>query len=108
MNTITIMQGDQYPLSVSLELSEGTYPLAADIGDIEVMIGAVRKSLADGDGSYNEGTGVYTFGITQRETFFLSHGVHEVQVRVRSYEGYVIGEDAGKVIVRAARSQEVL
>lgn len=108
MNTITIMQGDQYPLQFTLKISD-TAPMPANtVGEIEVTIGTLRKTLTAGEISYDERTGGFTLPLTQEETFALDARAHKMQVRLRSKSGEVIGEDAGTLTVRAAQSKAVL
>ncbi len=108
MNGVTIMQGDQYPLCFTLITGDSS-PMPADtVGEIEVTIGALRKTLTAGEISYEAATGIFTLPLTQEETFSLDARAHKVQVRIRSASGDVIGEDAGTLTVRAAQSKAVL
>ncbi len=108
MNRTEIMQGDQYPLTVSLTDAGGAPIPAPAIGEIEVMIGDLRKTLSAGEITYDEKSGNFTVPLTQEETFAMDARAQKVQVRIRSYDGNVIGEDAGILHVRAARSKAVL
>ena len=108
MNGITIMQGDQYPLQFTL-VSENSAAIPADtVGEIEVTVGPLRKTLTAGEIVYDNATGTFSLPLTQEETFSLDARAHKMQVRLRSKNGEVIGEDAGTLTVRAAQSKAVL
>lgn len=108
MNSATIMQGDQYPLQFTFTTGDSTPPLAQAIGEIEVMLGTLEKTLTSGDIAYDENAGTFTVPLTQQETFAMRAGPHSIQVRIRACDGKVIGEEVGKLIVRAAQSKAVL
>ena len=106
---MTIMQGDQYSLQFDF-INNDEQPISReDISDVEIMIGYIRKTLSDGDILYHEGERTFLFPLSQADTFSMNPGTYKVQTRLKSIDGLVVGnEDAGTLIVSAARSKEIL
>ncbi len=108
MTSAEIMQGDQYPLTFALTGADGASVPREVLGEIEIVIGDLRKTLSAGEITYDESTGMISLPLTQEETFSLEARAQRVQVRIRSYDGKVIGEDVGTLTVRASQSKAVL
>ena len=61
-----------------------------------------------GDGDYKEPVGEFVVDFSQEETFNLPACRQEIQVRVKSKDGHVIGETVEMVVVRESISKAVI
>lgn len=106
VKTVTIMQGDSYPIPI--EVTQGDVTVAPElIEEIEVMIGSIRKTGTSGGVIYHEGW--WYVQPTQEETFMME-GQQAVYVRLK-YEGQppdVIGRQVGILNVLPTGSKVVL
>lgn len=109
MEEVVIMQGDQYSLQlVPVDAEDNVIP-HAEIEDIEIMVGCMRKTMSDGEIIYNEDENIHLYPLSQSETFGMAPGVYKIQARIKSRGGFVVGNDhVGNLKVEASRSKEAL
>lgn len=110
--TITIMQGDSYPIFI--KLTQNGSALTSDlVDDLELYVGeSLRMSYEDGTVKYDESSKRWYIWPTQEQTFALEEGTHKVEVRPKfknpsttNVKGFTLD---GKIKVKAATSREVL
>lgn len=101
-----MMQGDQYRIPVSLKHEDGSIVTEAEVRDVEIFVGLVRKTLDDGI-SYDEGEKCFYVHLKQKETFRLSGDVR-VQARILFTSGDVVGVNLGTVNFETSASKVVL
>ena len=104
---LEMMQGDQYRIPLSLTYEDGAPVTPNELKDLEVFIGSVRKTLADGGVSFEEGEGQFYVYITQEDTFKLRGDV-KIQVRPLVASGEVVGINLETANVKIAASKVVL
>ena len=100
-----MMQGDSYGIPVEIRNSKGEVVTAADVSDVEIVVGGLRKSYKKGEVKYSDNK--FIFPLTQEETFRFSGSV-KAQVRVVWPSGDVDGVFLGNVEVATSLSKEVL
>ena len=103
---MTIMQGDAYNLPVDILNEENIAVTPADVADVEISIGSLRKTYAAGDITYDAGQ--WIFPLTQEETFKMLPRRVKVQIRVKWRDGSVEGTDLGYKNILESMSKEVL
>ena len=103
---MTIMQGDAYNLPVDILNEENIAVTPADVADVEISIGSLRKTYAAGDITYDAGQ--WIFPLTQEETFKMLPRRVKVQIRVKWLDGSVEGADLGYKNILESMSKEVL
>lgn len=102
-----MMQGDAYALPIEIRTADG--PAKENtFADIEVIIGPFRRTLREGNLTYDPVRQVFLFPLTQRDTFSVCHGIKPGQVRVRTHDGQVFGTSLGSVDIMGSLSREVL
>lgn len=101
-----MMQGDQYRVPVSLKYIDGSSVTETDVRDVEIFVGSVRKTLADGV-IYDADEKCFYVYLTQKETFRLSGDVN-VQARILFTSGDVVGVNLGTVNFETSTSKVVL
>lgn len=101
-----MMQGDSYGIPVEIKRGDGAAVTNADILDVEVVIGSLRKTYRNGDIAYTNGK--WIFPLTQEESFSFPSGEVKAQVRVKWRNGEVVGCSLGRVTVNYSRSKEVM
>ena len=102
-----MMQGDQFRLPIALYYEPDNSSItAADVQDVEVCVGKVRKTMADGV-TFDPNTNMFYMHLTQAETFKLRNDV-VVQVRILFNSGDVLGLSLGTVDFEKSISKEVL
>ena len=101
-----MMTGDAYRVPLQIETNEG-FLTSEDLEDIEVFIGSIRKTLQQGDVTYDLDENVFLVALSQRETFRLK-GEEKVQARCKFLSGDVIGVDFGTIDVKKSTSKVVL
>ena len=106
MEVETMMQGDSYGLSIEILNEQGVVVTDQSVEDVEVTIGALRKTYSDGGVTFSNNKWVVP--LTQEETFKFPAARIKAQVRVRWPGGNVEGVDLGLVNVRESLSKEVL
>lgn len=103
-----MMQGDSYSLSIEILKADGTQVTAADVSDVEITIGHLRKTYAEGTVSYHSASGIWLFPLSQEETFRYLPSKVKGQVRVVWNNGDVEGISLGDINVQESISREVL
>ena len=81
---MTIMQGDSYPIMISLT-HDGDGPLVPEIlEDVEITISNAMSLLMSEGGVYFDAVeGCWYIHPTQEQTFALEPGLHELSARVK-------------------------
>lgn len=102
-----MMQGDQYRIPIELKDADGNFITQDAIKDLEVFVGKIRKTLSNGDLTFDSGENVFYIYLTQKETFMLSGDV-EVQARVLFLSNDVAGINLGTINVEKSASRVVL
>ncbi len=105
---LTIMQGDQYAIPFEILHTDETAADADDFADVEIMVGSLSKTASAGAITYSEVHKAFLFPLTQEETFAMQNVPQDIQLRVKTGTGDVIGIKLGQMIVEASRSKEVL
>lgn len=100
-----MMQGDSYPVPVVIKKKDGTIVTDTAVQDVEIVLGNMRKSFADGTVTYVNGQ--WLFHLTQEETFGITAPV-KAQIRIKWNNGDVEGCNLGSVTAEYSRSKEVL
>ena len=103
-----IMQGDSYNLPVDVVNDENIVVTPADVVDVEISIGSLRKTYAAGDITYNANAGQWIFPLTQEETFKMIPCRVKVQIRFKWFDGSIEGADLGYIDILESMSKEVL
>ena len=101
-----MMQGDSYGLKIEILNSEGGLVTPADVSDVEIAVGFIRKTYAKGEVLYSDG--LWIFPITQAESFKLPSARVKAQVRVAWAGGGVEGALLDDIRVHESLSKEVL
>ena len=101
-----MMQGDGYSLPIEILRPDGTVVTDAEVTDVEVSLGSVRKTLQQGEVTFSDGK--WLFPVTQQETFSLEAQRQRCQVRVLWNDGSVEGVSLGEILVTESLSREVL
>ena len=102
------MQGDSYALTIEIMNSSKVYVTKTDVTNVEVMIGSLRKTYADGEVAYDSATGKWKVPLTQDETFEFPPSKVKVQARVVLANGDIEGVDLGEIRILESISKEVL
>ena len=101
-----MMQGDSYSLDIEVLTADGTVVTDADVSNVEITIGHLRKTYADGIVRYD--SGVWKFPMTQEETFKYLPSLVRGQVRLVWKNGDVEGIPLDGIRVKESISREVL
>ena len=101
-----MMQGDSYSLDIEILTADGTVVTDADVSNVEITIGHLRKTYADGIVRYD--SGVWKFPMTQEETFKYLPSLVRGQVRLVWKNGDVEGIPLDGIRVKESISREVL
>lgn len=102
-----MMTGDAYVLPISITLESGIAN-SGSFADVEVVIGGcIRKTMTDGEVTFDETKQEFLVPLTQEETFKL-RGTSEVDLRLKFSNGEVIGVRAGTVEHDESQSRQVL
>ena len=104
--SIKIMQGDQYPIPITITDQAGTIITDVEVRDVEIIIGNYRKTMPEI--TFNAETGAWEFPLTQQETFRFNSQNARVQVRVAFSNGDVVGVETECIVVVRSASKEVL
>ena len=103
-----IMQGDAYPILLTVRTKDGDILTPDDIKVLEVMIGSILKSYPDSI-RWEADTGKFAVPLTQEETLNLTPGVQAVQARALGVNGYVRGwRKCGEIAVTKSDSRTIL
>lgn len=101
-----MMQGDSYRLSFEI-LNAYDQPITdAELSNIEITIGSLRKTIDDGV-RYDAGSCTWTFPLSQEETFQLPRKV-KGQIRLVWSNGDVEGIPLEDIRIEESISREVL
>ena len=103
-----MMQGDSYSLEIEILTADGTVVTDADVSNVEITIGHLRKTCADGAVRYDPGIGAWKFPMTQEETFQYLPSRVRGQVRIVWKNGDVEGISLEGIRVKESLSREVL
>ena len=103
-----MMQGDSCGLTINILRSDGTVVTDADISDVEVTVGFLKKRYKDHAVTYNADSQNWRVPLTQEETFKLPATHVKAQVRVVWTDGSVEGASLGHINVLDSISKEVL
>ena len=101
-----MMQGDSYSLAIEVTRANGNLVTDADVTNIEITIGNLRKTIEDGV-VYDSGSGAWMFPLSQEESFQMPRRV-KGQVRLVWPSGEVEGVSLGNISIDESLSREVL
>ena len=101
-----MMQGDAYLLGINILNNAGMPVTPADVADVEITIGHLKKKYSDAAISYNNG--MWLFPLTQGETFDYLPSAPKCQVRIKWANGVIEGKPLHGVRIDESISKEVL
>jgi hypothetical protein len=101
-----MMQGDSYSLSIEVLNAYGQPITDADLTNIEITIGSLRKTIEDSV-RYDSGSCTWSFPLTQEESFQLPRKV-KGQLRLVWLNGDVEGILLDDILIDESISREVL
>lgn len=105
---IHIMQGDAYPLYITVKTQAGDLLTPDDLAALEVMVGSILKTYPETI-SWNVEREKFVMPLTQEETFTLTPGVQGVQARPLTQDGIVRGwRRCGEIAVTKSDSRTIL
>lgn len=120
MNDYIVRQGDQYSIPFPILMDD--YIITDDLlnsgnaetdGDVEIIIGKLRKTLRNGEIKFNPNTYTFDFPLTQEETFALRPGMRlrsQVRVKLRSFDfnenNFIFSYDGPNVLIIQSISKE--
>lgn len=101
-----MMMGDSYSLPIQLRTAEEIANLST-FEELEIMFGNVRKTISNGEITYDEERQMFLVPLSQNETFRQKNPV-EVQARAKFFGGDVVGINLGFVDIQKSTSKVVL
>ena len=101
-----MMQGDACLLGISILNNAGIPVTPADVADVEITIGHLKKKYSDAALSFRGG--VWMFPLSQSETFGCLPAAPKAQVRVKWANGVIEGKPLYGVRIDESISKEVL
>jgi len=101
-----MMQGDAYCLGIRIENNAGSVLTPEDVRDVEITVGHLRRTYADGALHYYNG--LWLFPLSQEESFRFLPAAPKAQVRVVWANGAVEGKPLYGVRIEESISKEVL
>ena len=101
-----MMQGDAYLLGIQILNNAGMPVTPADVIDVEITIGHMKKRYSEASLSYSDG--LWLFPLNQSETFGCLPAAPKAQVRVKWANGVVEGKPLYGVRIDESISREVL
>ena len=101
-----MMQGDSYKLGIRILNNAGSLVTPADVKDVEITIGHLRKTYMNAQLQYNDG--VWLFPLSQQDTFQCWPSAVKAQVRVLWTNGVVEGKPLYGIRINESISKEVL
>jgi hypothetical protein len=101
-----MMQGDAYLLGINILNNAGMPVTPADVIDVEITIGHLKKKYSDAALSFHDG--VWMFHLSQSETFGCLPAAPKAQVRVKWANGVIEGKPLYGVRIDESISKEVL
>lgn len=108
MEVRNMMQGDAYSLAVKILNGNKEVVKPADVRDVEICVGSLRKTYGQGEVTYDADSQKWKFPLTQEETFKMLPAKVKSQVRVVWSSGDVEGYDLGYIRFNESISKEVL
>jgi len=120
MEQYTVRQGDQYsiPFQITLDGSLITNKMIDGVspelnGDVEIVIGKLRKTYRDEEVKFNTKTFTFDFPFTQDETFNLRPGMRlksQVRVKLKKFnpteDNFIFSYNGPDVLVISSLSRE--
>ena len=103
---LQMMRGDSYEIAITLTDEENQPIAPADVSEVEISLGDLKKTYTSGDVAYNDGK--WLFPVSQDETLSTVAAVSTLQVRVKYLLGDVVGAKVGNVYIVPSSSNEVL
>ena len=101
-----MMQGDAYLLGISILNNAGMPVTPAEVADVEITIGHLKKKYSDAALSFRGG--VWMLPLSQSETFGCLPAAPKAQVRVKWANGVIEGKPLYGVRIDESISKEVL
>ena len=101
-----MMQGDACNLAVRILNNAGNPVTPADVSDVEITLGPLRKSYKQSQLYHHQG--LWMFPLSQQESVELWPGYLKVQVRIRWLNGVVEGKTIPSLRLCESLSKEVL
>lgn len=105
---MTIMQGDQLIIALSLTNDDGDIITDYGVEEVVVTIGTIEVKMSDGDVAYDSEEEVWMIPIYQEASLAQAAGMERMQVRVKFTDGSVCGANVATVFILPARNTEVL
>lgn len=100
-----ILQGDSFYIPFEITVDGVEQVTEDDIEKVEIAVGDLVKYYPE-EISFMDGR--FLFHLSQEETFSMSEGPLEVQVRVKFATGNTVGQKVGPIDVRKSITSEVL
>ena len=101
-----MMQGDSYNLAIRILNNAGSSVTEADVEDVEITIGSLRKTWRQAQLQYFEN--LWLFPVSQTESFGGLPAPQKAQVRVKWKNGVIEGAPLYGVNLQESISKEVL
>ena len=101
-----MMQGDAYLLGINILNNAGMPVTPADVADVEITIGHLKKKYSAAELSFNNG--LWMFPLTQNETFGCMPAAPKAQVRIKWANGVIEGKPLYGIRIDESISKEVL
>ena len=101
-----MMQGDAYLLGINILNNAGMPVTPADVADVEITIGHLKKKYSAAELSFNNG--IWMFPLTQKETFGCMPASPKAQVRIKWANGVIEGKPLYGIRIDESVSKEVL
>lgn len=101
-----MMQGDAYLLGINILNNAGMPVTPADVADVEITIGHLKKKYSAAELSFNNG--IWMFPLTQKETFGCMPALPKAQVRIKWANGVIEGKPLYGIRIDESISKEVL
>lgn len=101
-----MMQGDSYELGIQILNNAGSPVTEADIEDVEITIGHLRKTYRNAQVKFVDG--LWRFPVKQSDSFGLFGRSPRAQVRVKWANGVIEGKPLYGVKIQESISKEVL
>lgn len=101
-----MMQGDACYLGITILNSGGSPVTPADVQDVEITLGNIRKTYRGEQLTY--AGGVWLFPLSQGESFSLAPGALRAQVRLAWANGVVEGQSLWGLAIEESICKEVL
>ena len=103
---MAMMQGDSYNLGIRILNNAGSPVTKADVEDVEITIGSLRKTYRNGQLQFFEN--LWLFPVFQAESFGCTPAAMKAQVRVKWKNGVIEGVPLYGVTLQESISKEVL